>query len=81
MKTRTKVLIGLGVYFGLTILVLVVFGNAGTCFRPSLCLQPAFPPVRIDDADWGRLIAQHSPPRRRTSNAVAQLGDFELERR
>ena len=29
-------------------------------------------PARIDDADWGRLIAQRSPRARRTRNAVAR---------
>jgi len=37
MKTRTKFFIGLGVYFALVILLLVVFGNAGKndAFKPQ----------------------------------------------
>ncbi|HJX33335.1 MAG TPA: F0F1 ATP synthase subunit A [Solirubrobacterales bacterium] len=37
MKTRTKVLIGLGVYFAIAILMLLIFGNAGKdeSFQPQ----------------------------------------------
>jgi F-type H+-transporting ATPase subunit a len=54
MKTRTKVLIGLGVYFALIILLLLVFGNAGKndAFKPQdeFKLEPWIP-IKIGGID------------------------------
>jgi F-type H+-transporting ATPase subunit a len=54
MKTRTKFLIGLGVYFALVILLLVVFGNAGKndAFKPQdeFKLEPWIP-IKIGGID------------------------------
>jgi F-type H+-transporting ATPase subunit a len=55
MKTRTKFLIGLGVYFALVILLLVVFGNAGKndAFKPQdeFKLEPWIP-IKIGGIDF-----------------------------
>ncbi|MEK6250319.1 MAG: F0F1 ATP synthase subunit A [Actinomycetota bacterium] len=54
MKTRTKVLIGLGVYFALIILLLLAFGNAGKndAFKPQdeFKLEPWIP-IKIGGID------------------------------
>ena len=54
MKTRTKFFIGLGVYFALVILLLVVFGNAGKndAFKPQdeFKLEPWIP-IKIGGID------------------------------
>jgi F-type H+-transporting ATPase subunit a len=54
MKTRTKFLIGLGAYFGLVILLLVAFGNAGKndSFKPQdeFKLDPWIP-IKIGGID------------------------------
>jgi F-type H+-transporting ATPase subunit a len=55
MKTRTKVLIGLGVYFALIILLLLAFGNAGKndAFKPQdeFKLEPWIP-IKIGGIDF-----------------------------